>query len=495
MAYHWSIHQLTEYLVSVSKPDVSGAAIVVALERAIEALDAEFGAVVIDGEVRGSLGFGSQELPAAFVAAASDHDPVALPGIGEIYVVRGELDKVDSRRGSSDARLIVGRLDEDYAAEEHQMLRGMALMLGLVLHNIETLQAERSRHQLVGTLLEIQRAISAHRPLEELLDAITAGASALLGGCPIVLLLTDPLVPGMLMQASVYGCLELDEAALTAVGEMIASNGAAADHRPAEDELMLAERVVVGGETGGCLVAQPDQSGARRRDQGELLSAFAQQVSLALTDARTLDALREAHHDSITGLPKRALFLERLEQARRTALAKGHDLTVLFIDIDRFKDVNDTLGHQAGDELLAEVGRRITACIRAEDTAARLGGDEFSILLDGAGEDAGRNLAERIIDALRRAFALSGREVLIDASVGIAVLTAEHRDAGALLGDADVAMYRAKRSGRGRWVVFEPHVHETIVNRLNLRTDLRHPRELRRPESETRRHGRSRTSG
>ena len=97
------------------------------------------------------------------------------------------------------------------------MLRGMALVLGLVLHNLQTLQAERSRHQLVETLLEIQRAISAHRPLNELLDAITAGASALLGGCPIALLLTDPLTPGTLMPASVHDCPDFDEATLASV--------------------------------------------------------------------------------------------------------------------------------------------------------------------------------------------------------------------------------------------------------------------------------------
>ena len=96
-----------------------------------------------------------------------------------------------------------------------------------------------------------------------------------------------------------------------------------------------------------------------------MLTAFAQQVSLALTDARALDALHEAHHDAITGLPNRRLFLERLEQTRRAALASGQKLTVLFIDLDNFKTVNDTLGHRAGDELLAEVAQRITSCIRA----------------------------------------------------------------------------------------------------------------------------------
>jgi diguanylate cyclase (GGDEF)-like protein len=252
---------------------------------------------------------------------------------------------------------------------------------------------------------------------------------------------------------------------------MIAINGTAETFHSSQQQPRLVERVIVGGETAGCLVARPDQQGARRRGQGKLLTAFAQQVSLALTDARALDALREAHHDGITGLPNRRLFLDRLEQARRAALASGQELTVLFIDLDNFKAVNDTLGHRAGDELLAEVAQRIAACIRADDTAARLGGDEFSVILGRGGLDAGKKLAGRIIDSLREALTISGREVLVSASVGIASLTPAHEDAGALLSDADVAMYRAKRSGRGRWVAFEPHMQDAIVNHPNPQTD------------------------
>ena len=480
MSYHWSIHQLTEYLVSVSKPEDPGAAVIVALERAIEAVDAELGAVIIDSEVRGSVGFGQQGVPAAFIAAARHHDGVEIPEIGTAHILRAQLTDAPNRTSPSEGWLIVGRLSEEYAAEEDQMLRGMAIVLGLVLHNLQTLQAERSRHQLVGTLLEIQRAISAHRPLSELLDAITAGASALLGGCPMALVLDDPLTPGTLTPASVRDWPDFDQATVAAVGQMIAIDRTAENHG-SEEQPMLAERVIVGGETAGCLVAQPDQRGARRRGQGEMLTAFAQQVSLALTDARALDALREAHHDAITGLPNRRLFLERLEQTRRAALRSGQNLTVLFIDLDNFKAVNDTLGHQAGDELLAEVAKRITACIRADDTAARLGGDEFSVLLDRAELDVGTRLAGRIKNSLTESVTISGRAVRVSASIGIAALTPAHDDAGALLSDADAAMYCAKRSGRGRWVAFEPHMHDEIVNHPNPQTDPHRPRDDQTP--------------
>ncbi len=473
MSYHWSIHQLTEYLFAVSRPQDPTEAIMVALERAVEALDAEVGAVIIDGELRGSVGFGRQGVPEEFAWAAEGGDVVLIPGIGRTYLACGELSTVAGRADSSSKRIIVGRVGEECAAEEQQMLQGMALVLGLVLHNVETLQRERSRHQLVETLLAIQRAISARRPLQELLDAITAGASVLLGGCPIALLLIDPLVPGALVPASVFDYPDLDEATVAMAHRVMVVDATAPGAPVSHDQTVLAERVVVSGETAGCLVARSDRGRDGRRDHGELLTAFAQQVSLALTDARALDAIREAYHDSITGLPNRVLFLERVEQARRTALAQGHDLTVLFIDLDRFKAVNDTLGHRIGDDLLAEVGRRITASARAEDTAARLGGDEFAVLLERTDAETGHAVAERIVSVLARPFVLDGQEVDIGASVGIAPLTARHVDAGGLLSDADIAMYCAKRAGRGRSVVFAPHMLEDVINRLGLRTDLR----------------------
>lgn len=456
MSYHWSIHQLTEYLVVVSKPQEPEAALLVALERAIEALDAELGAVMIDGEVRATAGFGLQDVSESFVTAAADEDRlIDIPGVGACHTLRADLNRPDSSSGS-DAWLVVGRLGESYSAEEDQMLRGMAIVLGLVLRNLQALQVERARHQLFETLLEIQRAISAHRPLDELLDAITAGASALLGGCPIELLLVDPLTHGRLIPASVKAGAEFGEDAINAAAGLLRGDLTGFPEIEAAGSAMIVEPVVVAGDTAGCLVARPDQHGPRRREQGEMLTAFAQQVSLALTDAQALDALHEAHHDPITLLPNRRLFIERLEEARRAALAGAIDLTVLFIDLDSFKSVNDTHGHQVGDELLAEVARRISRCIRTDDTAGRLGGDEFAVLVDRGGVAAGKKLAARIADSLESPMMLGDQELFVSASIGIAPLTPFHQDAGALLSDADTAMYRAKRSGPGQWMTFEP---------------------------------------
>jgi predicted signal transduction protein with EAL and GGDEF domain len=134
--------------------------------------------------------------------------------------------------------------------------------------------------------------------------------------------------------------------------------------------------------------------------------------------------------------------------------------------------VNDTLGHRAGDHLLAEVARRILTCVNDQDVAARLGGDEFAVLLRGADTHVGGTVAERIITALTRTFVVEGRDVLIGASVGVAELAGPRHTSAALLGDSDVAMYCAKRAGRGRWVAFEPRMHDEVADQLGLRSEL-----------------------
>jgi diguanylate cyclase (GGDEF)-like protein len=472
MSYHWSVHQLTEYLVQVSGPREQSAATDAALEHAIEALDAELGVVMVDNELRASLGFGRQEVPQSFFGSLRDNEAVEVHGIGRVFIARGDLDKAATRGTGSDGYMLLGRIGREFTAEESQLLQGMALTLGLVLHNLSILQAERSRHRLVETLLDIQKAISARRPLNEVLDAITEGAWELLGRCPVALLLVDPTSPELLRPHSLDRYSGFDDETVTLARAALADDGGSSERFPLQAHPLLAAQVVVSGETAGCLIARPASQAPGQRDQAELLNAFAQQVSLALNDARTVDAVRKASRDPITGLPNRAHFLQRLEQERRTAVADNADLTVLFIDLDRFKAVNDTLGHQVGDELLAEVSRRIITCIRPTDIVARLGGDEFAVALAHTGLESGRGVASRIVRALANPFAVSGREVLVGASIGIATSVDRHHDASALLGEADIAMYRAKRSGRGRCVVFEPYMQEEVADRLDLFTDL-----------------------
>ncbi len=187
------------------------------------------------------------------------------------------------------------------------------------------------------------------------------------------------------------------------------------------------------------------------------------------------DAIRhQAMHDPLTGLPNRVLFNDRLEHAlSRRARYVGH-VAVMIVDLDGFKNVNDSLGHLTGDALLIAVADRFETHLRGFDTIARLGGDEFAILVDDfdAAAQAGR-LAQRVLDALASPFDLPNREVSIGASVGVALTDQPHTHADRLLSDADAAMYRAKRDGKGCYRVFETAMHTAAVERMNLEQELR----------------------
>ncbi len=188
-----------------------------------------------------------------------------------------------------------------------------------------------------------------------------------------------------------------------------------------------------------------------------------------------------AFHDALTGLPNRALFLNRLEHALARAERREGAVAVLFLDLDRFKVVNDSLGHAAGDELLATVARRLRGCLRPSDTLARFGGDEFTVLLEHISRPTdAASVAERIIETLSAPVSIAGHEVVATASVGIVLNTDGHRHPADLLRDADLALYQAKGAGRARYVLFDGAAHERAVERLTMEADLR--RALERDE-------------
>jgi len=185
--------------------------------------------------------------------------------------------------------------------------------------------------------------------------------------------------------------------------------------------------------------------------------------------------IRNAMYDELSGLPNRALFRERLmnawHQARRRPDSR---LAVLFLDLDRFKLVNDSAGHQAGDDVLRSAALRLAETVRPGDTVARLGGDEFAILLEGlVGVETAVQIAERCRAALGAPFEVSGRGVFLGASIGIAMSHHRYRGPEELLRDADTAMYRAKANGRHRCEVFEPAMHKDVVRRLGADAELR----------------------
>jgi diguanylate cyclase (GGDEF)-like protein len=436
-----SSHELIEFLTAVSAHPRAEGATAAAAELAAEHLRAEVGAVVIGDALAAATGFGA----IALVHAREDDEALDLPGVGRCHVARAGFD------GDRPRRLIVARRDAPFNADERTLLTGMARILELALRGVaaqETERVVRERHRLLEVLLDIQRSISHRKPLPDVLAAITAGASGLLGGCPVALVLDDALDPER---------------------PIVAATTAGGEHPESE----VAAPVYINGVRAGALAAMA----ATGLDDAQLgmLDAFAEHASLALTDARTVEAMEEAFHDSLTGLPNRALFLDRLQHALDVAARRATELCVLLVDLDRLKAVNDSIGHAAGDALLRAVGDRLAECTRAADTAARFGGDEFAVLL----EDDGRGVhpeavAERIIAAMRRPFDVEGKEVFIGATVGIAHAHDASLGPDELLRNADLAMYRAKKAGGNRAATYETAMRTALLARIELEADLRH---------------------
>ncbi len=210
------------------------------------------------------------------------------------------------------------------------------------------------------------------------------------------------------------------------------------------------------------------------RDESGRVRGFSK-VSRDTTDAKAMEdqLKRQALSDPLTNLANRSLFRDRVEHAFGRRERHDERLAVLFLDLDGFKKINDTLGHDAGDELLVEVAARLQECVRPSDTVARMGGDEYAVLLDDlkSPSDAAR-VAERILEALSAPYDLAGTEVRVGASVGL-VANPSGQSGEEALHNADLAMYSAKQAGKGRYELFEPGMHSAAVKRLRQEEDLR----------------------
>jgi diguanylate cyclase (GGDEF)-like protein/PAS domain S-box-containing protein len=182
----------------------------------------------------------------------------------------------------------------------------------------------------------------------------------------------------------------------------------------------------------------------------------------------------QAFHDNLTSLANRALFKDRVEHALNRTLRQTPSVAVLFLDLDGFKEVNDSLGHAAGDRLLIQVAERLHSCVRPSDTVARFGGDEFAVLIEDASDDPELTaLAERILEDLRQPFFINDRELHVSGSMGIARMDPDADGVDQLLRNADLAMYRAKAAGQGGFERYDPGMHTELVARVQLEADLR----------------------
>jgi diguanylate cyclase (GGDEF)-like protein len=509
--------QLADYLALISSFGDERTATQGGIERLAEVVHAVAAALVRDGAVPASFGFGEREIPLEAVVAVAEgrREALTVPGSGPCEAVAVPME------GDRPLYLVVARpAGEPFEADELELLRGLARMLTLGLRSLRLLDNERrlrsgseteasenarlleelrERQALLERLSQLQRSIVDRRPVHEVLEDVVECSCELLSDEVGAMRLVDPddsshttlvastgadgrLLTDRRRQRAGTGlggrAMQRDTVVTETMGAI--TTGATGDFPADGLTAAMATPVREHGEVIGSLGVGSRTPGRRydSRDRQILLS-LAEHASLALSHSRAVEeAMHEALHDSLTGLPNRSLFLDRLRHALARAERTGTPVGVLFCDLDGFKTVNDSLGYPTGDRLLVSVAGRLDGCLRPADTIARLGGDEFAVLLEELRDpgDAAR-CAHRLLDSLRASFQVRERELFLSASIGIA---AGIGDAESLLRDADLAMYRAKGRGRGRYAIFEPHMHTAIVGRLELEVDLR--RALERDE-------------
>jgi len=336
----------------------------------------------------------------------------------------------------------------------------------------ETMRATQSAPEFRVAVRELlvaaRRLLSAEHAEILLIDATADGGALLSATGPSLELLLEPTTASPSIDLALRWAAEHDGAVLLARGREPHELDAFAAERGLRDVLLTTLRrqdrdvalLAVGNRVGDVSTFG--------RDDRKLFETFAAHASVLLENDQVKDELRyQAYHDALTGLPNRLLFTEHVGRA---LAARATDATVLFVDLDDFKTINDTLGHSAGDDLLAAVAERVRACVGPTDLAARLGGDEFGILheREGESEDDAERIAVRLVDALRAPFVLHGREMQVRASIGIACASSGARTADELLSNADVAMYSAKAGGKERYAVYEPRMHTRVRRRHEL---------------------------
>src|SRR3954451_6565535 len=463
---------------AVAGSEDEAAALVSGLAEIVAALRADAGVVVRHGAVVGSAGWGERprgRAPAAWARIDGGHVGIAR---------RRPLDASETLLLHSAAAMLdaTARLAGRLAAE--RAARSAADVLASDLAR---------RQRLFEDLSAIQRSISHRAPLPDVLDAMVAAAEELFGDEMPAVLLADDTDPDVLVLAASRGLTPAYAASLAhrragdgAGGRAYAENRLVVveDHPGSPDGPphfrdvgvtgAMAAPVHEHGRPIGSIVVSTTRPGRRySATERDILTSLAEHTSLAVSDARSVAAVsHQAMHDALTGLPNGALFRDRLEHAVARAQRTASPIAVMFCDLDRFKSVNDSLGHAAGDELLLAVGRRLGEAVRAADTAARVGGDEFAVLLEDLDDlEHPARVAPRIVETLARPLQIGGRELRPGVSVGVAVGI---EDGAELIRRADLAMYRAKNERTGGVAVYVEGMQDEAVDRLALEADLAH---------------------
>ena len=381
-----------------------------------------------------------------------------------------------------------------FFAQEIEMLDAYASMAAAALDSARALEHARRDANLARVMLELSTSLSELGSVEEMAERLTRAVPAIVDCDRVLLVLTDPGAAAPRVAAT-FGYPDSEVQRISeAIGgapstppDEIGFRCASIESAP-EFEAGLMEfagviasasvPIISNGECSGSIVVAVTEGAARLLDDAgleERLRGLAGQAASAMHNAYLLDQIRhQALHDALTGLPNRALILDRVENMLARARRRKEPAAALFIDLDGFKTVNDTLGHEAGDRLLQAVAARLSTTLRDGDTIGRLGGDEFVVLVEGTSVDHRPDrAAQRILKALRAPFDLddTSPSLTITASIGIA--SGDRPSASELLRDADVALYRAKESGKNRAVTFEPHMQAAVRDEARLHADLR----------------------
>ncbi len=375
-----------------------------------------------------------------------------------------------------------------------------AVQKEMELHNLEeALIGERvlaasltGRLREVGALLEAARATNLSLELEEVLATVVRCAAELLGGRGGSIMLVHG--GAELRTVAVWG-ESWARGAVVRFGEGVAGR-AAAGREPLLVNGTLRQDLPPGslpasamsvpllrnGALLGVLNVNADASRTYNPHDLRALSQFAEQAARAVSNAQLYEAQRllasqklyQALHDPLTGLANRSLFVDRVEHALRRRHEKRQLVAVLFIDLDDFRRINDSLGHAAGDSVLVAFTERLRSCLRSDDTMARFGSDEFAVLVENVTSPADATLtADRIVASLGTPVRVNGNSLWLQATIGIAIEDDELATADELLRGADLAMHEAKRAGGGRVAVFEPSMHTDAVERLRAEVDIR----------------------
>ncbi|HEY4332195.1 MAG TPA: diguanylate cyclase, partial [Ilumatobacteraceae bacterium] len=437
----------------------------------------------------------------SFVLAISAAEPIGrhVHGRGlRIDVADAIADELLGAGGDADAvpgRLVVdvrsarrhyGRLaairpdDGGFLSQERVVLQAYGRLAAVALDSAMALDDARRQTTSALALLELSTVLSQTESIEETVARVVDAIPSIID-CDqaAIVLRDDPLGParlgaargfGRAAETRLRGVVSLRNYLVPGVlRDLVADVGAVGS---------AATSIMVDGSPIGWVVVAVSSNPHRVEtdDVRSRLAGLAAQASTAISNARRLGQIRhQALYDGLTGLPNRTLILDRVEQMLARSRRQRNPPAALFLDIDGFKDVNDTLGHDAGDQLLRAVATRLSGALRESDTIGRLGGDEFVILVEGVSLDAGPELvAERLLAVLSEPFVLDVGErveLTITASIGIAV--GDRPSHLELLRDADVALYAAKASGKARFVVFQPEMQTAVRDRTELESDLR----------------------